>query len=65
MITHFIIMSSSYSYGTRIALDFIIDKEEKQDEIQQYLDKIIELCGKDVSISTHIIQAENKSWESV
>lgn len=65
MITHFIIMSSSYSYGTRIALDFIIDNDKKQYEIKQYLDKIIELCGKDVSISTHMIQAENKNWESV
>lgn len=65
MITHFIILSSSYSYGTRIALDFIIDKEDKQQEIKQYLDRILEFCGKDVSISTHMIQTESKSWESV
>lgn len=65
MITHFIFMSSSYSTGKRIALDFIIESEEIKDKLKSYLDKITEECGKDVSISTHMIQAEDITWESV
>lgn len=65
MITHFIFMSSSYSDGKRIALDFIVSSEEMQDKLKEYLDKITTECGKDVSISTHMIQSEDKTWESV
>ena len=65
MITHFIFMSSSYSLGKRIALHFIVDDEHIQDELKIVLDKIITECGKDVSISTHMIQAKDKTWESV
>lgn len=65
MITHFIFMSSSYSLGTRIAIDYIITNENVQQQLKQDLDKIIIECGKDVSISTHMIQADNTSWESV
>ena len=65
MVTHFIFMSSSYTLGQRIALDFIVDNEEIQYKLKKYLDKITEECGKDVSISTHIIQAEDTTWESV
>lgn len=65
MITHFIFMSSSYSLGKRIALDFIVVDKEIQDRLKEYLDKITTECGKDVSISTHMIQAEDTTWESV
>ena len=65
MITHFIFMSSSYSLGKRIALHFIVNDEHMQDELKIVLDKIITECGKDVSISTHMIQAEDTTWESV
>ena len=58
-------MSSSYTLGKRIALDFIVNNEEIQDKLKEYLDKITTECGKDVSISTHIIQAEDTTWESV
>lgn len=65
MITHFIFMSSSYSLGKRIALDFIIGDEDIKDKLKKYLDKITDECGKDVSISTHMIQAEDTTWKSV
>lgn len=65
MITHFIFMSSSYSIGTRIALDFIVESEETQKEIKKDFDKIIKECGRDVSISTHMIQTKEATWESV
>lgn len=65
MITHFIFMSSSYTLGKRIALDFVVEDEEIQGKLKKYLDKIITECGRDVSISTHIIQSEDVTWESV
>lgn len=65
MVTHFIFMSSSYSLGTRIALDYIVTDKNVQEELKQHLDKIIETCGKDVSISTHMIQADDDNWKSV
>lgn len=65
MVTHFIFMSSSYSLGTRIALDFIVEEASIQEELKKDLDIIIKECERDVSISTHMIQAERKDWESV
>lgn len=65
MITHYIIMSSSYSKGKRIALDYIIDEKSEYLELKGVLKKIIDECGKDVSISTHFIQTDSKSWTSV
>lgn len=65
MITHFIFMSSSYSLGKRIALDFIISEEDIKEILRKYLDRIIAECGKDVSVSTHMIQSEDTSWSSV
>lgn len=65
MITHFIFMSSSYTLGKRIVLDFIVNDAEIQEKLKEYLDKITTECGKDVSISTHMIQAEDTTWESV
>ena len=65
MVTHFIFMSSSYSLGTRISLDYIVTDESVQKQLKRDLDKIVKECGKDVSISTHMIQAEDETWESV
>ena len=65
MITHFIFLSSSYHLGTRIALDYIVTDSRVQEKIKQHLDKITKECGKDVSISTHMIQTDNTTWESV
>ena len=65
MVTHFIFMSSSYSLGTRIALDYIVTDASVQEELKHHLEKIIEECGKDVSISTHMIQADSETWDSV
>lgn len=65
MITHFIFMSSSYSLGTRIALDYVVIDGRIQEKLKQNLIKIIKECGKDVSISTHMVQADDETWESV
>ena len=65
MVTHFIFMSSSYSLGTRIALDYVVKDVDMQEKLKSYLNKITGECGRDVSLSTHMIQAEDERWESV
>src|SRR5699024_10090977 len=57
-------MSSSYSRGKRIALSNLV-KEKDYIEIKEIVQDIIEKCGKDVSLSTHFVQTDSKSWESV
>lgn len=64
MITHYIIMSSSYSKGKRIALSNLV-KEQDYLELKGIIQYITEKCGKDVSISTHFVQTDSESWESV
>ena len=64
MITHYIIMSSSYSKGKRIALSYVFYDSE-YDKLNKILEDIIKECGKDVSISTHFVQTESESWKSV
>lgn len=65
MVTHFIFMSSSYHLGTRIALDYIVTDLNTQENLKQNLDKIVNECGKDVSISTHMLQTNDETWKSV
>ena len=40
MVTHFIFLSSSYSKGVRIALDYIISDEKSQSILQNTLKRI-------------------------
>ena len=65
MITHYIIMSSSYSKGSRIALDYLLDEKSEYLKLKEILKKITDACGKDVSVSTHFVQTDSKSWNSV
>ena len=65
MVTHFIFLSSSYSLGTRIAIDYIVTDYSVQEKLKKDLEKILKECGKDVSISTHMIQADDITWKSV
>ena len=65
MVTHFIFLSSSYSLGTRIAMDYMVTDDSIQEKLKTDLDKILKECGKDVSISTHMIQADDATWKSV
>lgn len=64
MITHYIIMSSSYSKGKRIALSNLV-KEKDYLELKEIIRDITEKCGKDVSLSTHLVQTDSESWNSV
>lgn len=65
MVTHYIVMSSSYTLGKRIALDYLINKNVDFEKLNIIVNKITKECGKDVSISTHFIQTDFDSWKSV
>lgn len=65
MVRHFIIMSSSYSMGTRIAYDITDPKLWNSASITAMLEEIKALCGNDVPLSTHMVEAADASWAAV
>ena len=65
MVKHYIVMSSAYSLGKRIVIDYHYDDIKEMSKIKKDMDYIIKMCGKDVPISIHSIQTNSVSWESV
>lgn len=65
MIRHFIIMSSSYSSKTRIAMDYVLDGKVRADMLLHEIETIRKQCGESVSISTHFVLSESREWCSV
>lgn len=65
MISHYIIMSSSYKDGVRIAIDITKKEMINKETISGILQKIESICGIGVPLSTHFISTESVSWESV
>lgn len=63
--SHYIIMSSSYKEGTRIALDITDPKLLNVETLSQIVQKIKDVCGEDVPLSTHFITTESRVWNSV
>lgn len=65
MVKHYIIMSSSYTDGTRVALDIAEVSLLNSDSIAKIILEIKQSCGNDVPLSTHLIETESDSWTSV
>lgn len=65
MVKHYIIMSSSYTDGTRVAMDITEDKLLNSESIGKIIQEIKDGCDQDVPISTHFIETESETWESV
>ena len=65
MAKHYIIMSSSYTDGTRVALDITEARLLNSEAIAEIIKEIKQRCGKDVPLSTHLIETDSDSWESV
>ena len=65
MYEHFIIMSSSYIKGTRIAVDYVFEKTIDVDKMKKVIEEIKNQCGENVSFSTHVISTSAKTWKSV
>lgn len=65
MVKHYIIMSSSYTDGSRVALDITEDRLLNSEAITKIIQDIKQSCGSDVPLSTHLIETESDSWASV
>ena len=65
MVKHYIIMSSSYSDGQRIALDIVQKHTLDMEKITQTIKEIKLICGKNVPLSTHLIETNSLEWDSV
>lgn len=65
MTKHYIIMSSSYTDGKRIALDITEKSRLNADSIKGIFKEIQKSCDDDVPLSTHYILTEDTSWKSV
>lgn len=61
MIKHYIFMSSSYTDGTRVALDITDESLLNSEAIGAMLKEIKRICGEDVPLSTHLIETESTS----
>lgn len=55
----------SQKFKKEKALDYIIDEKSEYLKLKEILSKITDESGKDVSISTHFVQTDSKSWTSV
>lgn len=65
MVKHYIILSSSYTLGKRIALHYVLgDDGCDLSCIGEDMAKIQEQCGV-TAISTHLIVTDSSTWESV
>ena len=60
MTRHFIIMSSSYSQGQRIALDICGIGAADTSVLYKIIEKIKLKCGEDTSISVHSIETSSE-----
>ena len=58
-------MSSSYTRGTRIAMDITDNRHLNADYISGLIKKIKSECGCDVPLSTHSIFSKSNDWDSV
>lgn len=58
-------MSSSYTDGTRVALDITEAHLLNSITIAKIIWDIKQICGKDVPLSTHLIETQSESWASV
>lgn len=65
MFKHYIILSSSYTQGERIALDFVNIGAEQGEKLVQLIQNIRYECGENVSASLYVVETDGAEWESV
>lgn len=65
MTKHYILLSSSYTDGERIAVDFPDPKKIDEEHVREALDTIEKVCGKGAHFATHYLETESADWESV
>lgn len=64
-VKHFIIITSSYADGTRIAMDFTSTGKLNIVEITKVMNRIKKECGYDVPLSTQCLSTASADWSSV
>lgn len=64
-VKHYIITSSSYVDGTRIAIDITAIDSINRNEIANSINHIRVKCGQDVSIATHCLSTDSRDWSTV
>ena len=65
MYKHYIIMSSAFSIGKRIALDYVFSDSEDLKKIKKDLDYLEKNKKNDLHLSSHYITVEKKGWDAV
>lgn len=65
MYRHYIVLSSSYKQGMRIALDFPIKDGARTDDVMRGIDSIQKCCGAGTFLSIHTVITETPEWQSV
>lgn len=65
MVKHYILLSSSYEDGARIAIDITDPKKIPEERVAEVLEKVKRVCSGKVPLSTHYLQTESSDWESV
>lgn len=64
MVRHFVVITSAYKSGLRIALDYLYD-EVSMETIRSDLERIKVESSDNIVISTHLVTAETDQWDSV
>ena len=65
IVPHYIFLSSSYTDGTRIALDIVGDAAKQPEELRKILNKIYKIADPEAPVSAHFLNTQSESWESV
>ena len=65
MYKHYIIMSSAFSIGKRIALDYLFKDSKDINKIKKELDYINNNTKNDLHLSSHFITVDDKGWDAV
>ena len=65
MVKHYIIMSSAFTLGTRIALHYIIKEDKDIEKVKEDVKYIEEHSINDIHLSSHSISTESEDWDSI
>ncbi len=64
MYKHYVLLATSFSRGTRIAYDYILNDNEDI-FIDKDIKQINDICGYSVSIATQVVKLDSNRWEDL
>ena len=65
MFKHYIIMSSAFTLGSRIALHYIIKEDKDLSRVEEDIKFIEKNAVNDVHLSSHSLATDSEDWDSV